>query len=403
MNKVVINGIQIVTRCKYVKFTESDYIDFTEDIEQNNFVIKFPKGAKAKYLSNDRIKVIEPDAILLPTPYIRIYNSIIDINGLKMKVLAPYEYKFNQYIVKGIEKFYMDYNYDHCTILIPDFKDALSDEYIEVLKKNPYLELLTCKCSVTKLTNVYGIQAYRNNITINSVNSFTFNLKDNYTRYILRDVDCVHSFITQVKSIAQDYGIQVVKYPIDETAQVTDRLVYKIADFGKQITHKSGFHVLKDETKHRTQIEFEGTFLNNTILNDFRNRYQNLDLLSNFTEFYTEDKRGDNWVGSVFWSPITTDWTADFSQDNQGNSGVTCNFSCEIEYYVVYDRYYTMIREIIANTMYYPMGSEEDKDAVIESRVTEVTNNDNKISFNNPVFEDTESHIDEWLKLRNQN
>jgi hypothetical protein len=201
-----------------------------------------------------------------------------------------------------------------------------------------------------------------------------------------------------LESILEGYGMTLHRYPIDETTRTVDRVIYKVTEYAKQDSHRSGYIILTDELLHHTTLEFEASFLNKTIYDDFITRYQNLDLISNFSQFDTLDSRGRAWKASAKWDPVSTDYNPDYSQDGQGNSGYTCNFRVEIQYWVVYDKIFKQITSIISNILgtAYP---NDNKEVNIENPPI-----DNKPPYDE--LTDVElttvvgDEIDEWLKLR---
>lgn len=294
----------------------------------------------------------------------------MNIAGLKFEKLVPNEYIFNQFIVDDIKDFTMDYDDTQCTILMPKHNPKV-EQYLDVLSRNPYLNILSCE--LEDFYNVYGLLIKDSDVNISTKNQFVFSSKSSYTRYLLSQVDTLESFLSQIKSILNSYGMQLVKYPLSEDAETANRAIYRITELGKQVSHKTGSDVLKDEVQAQSTIEFEFTFLDMIMYEDFRTRYQNVDLLSNFTEFYTVDKNNDSWIANVKWSELPTDFTQDFSQDNQGNNAYSFTITAEVHHYIVYDKLYKSIQTIITKICSTNSGNEslvevsEDSDAINSS------------------------------------
>lgn len=387
MNTIVINGLRITTNCPFIKFNEANRYS----IESSNRIltINFTKGSSSSSIKKSWIECVE-DLPLVPTEYIRINQSITSINGLKVRRLTPHEMLFAQFIVDDIEEFVMDYDVSQCIILIPKRKPSI-EKYVELLTRNPYLEIID-DSELSDLYNVYGIFIKNEGLNYNKKNDFVFSTKEMYERYLLSDVDVMHSFLLQLKSLLTGFGIELVKYPLQESVAVADRFIYRITDLGKQESHKNGFEVLRDETQKTSTIEFECSFLNNVIFEDFRHRYQNLDFLSNFTQFYTNDKLGKPWVSHVEWSTLPTDFTQDFSQDNQGNSAVSFQLNCILHYYSIYDRRYVNIREIILKLV------SRAKNCDAEQLIRECTIESENVS--NQETTDPIGDSMDWMELR---
>ncbi len=79
---------------------------------------------------------------------------------------------------------------------------------------------------------------------------------------------------------------------------------------------------------------------------DFKNKYNNVDLLTNMCEYKTQDRYGDSWTAAVKWGPITEDFNHVYAQDNNSNFSYQCQFRAELFFYEVYDRMKSVILEV---------------------------------------------------------
>jgi len=80
---------------------------------------------------------------------------------------------------------------------------------------------------------------------------------------------------------------------------------------------------------------------------DFKNRFNNVDLVSNFCEFKTCDKYGTRWTAAVKWGRIGEDFNHNYDPDNNSNFSYQCQFNCILYFYEVYDESSYFIREIL--------------------------------------------------------
>lgn len=345
MYKLVTQGLKIKTKCRYVKFTEKDYFNVIEDIKQDCLFIEFRKGFDKKDIIDNRLEILEPGE-LAETEFIKIHNPRVSLNNLVLTKLSIGDYSFSQSIVKDIEEFTMVYNEYHCDIFIPEKRDFDIDRYVCLINQNPYLEVLD-RCNVKHLKNFYSINIGSKDMTLTSTSETRFNTKKVYTKYLLDMVTVFESFLDQLRVRLHDYGVELLSYPIDKNLKSDHKCIYRFTEIGKQTSHKSGSNSLRFAVEHRSTVDFRLSTPDLVLFNDFRNRYQNLDLITNFTEFYTLDKLGRRWISSVEWTPIDTSFNQDYSQDEQGNVGNETSFQANITHYTVFDEKYYRIQSHI--------------------------------------------------------
>lgn len=345
MNAIIIQGLKVSTRCRYVKFTEGKWLKVAENLSESYIEITFLRGLRSSDVFDSRIEILA-DLELRSTDYIRIHNPIISIGGLVVKKIKNGPYSFSQYLVSNIDKFIMDYDEYGCKVLIPADEEFDVCKYVELINRNPFLEVVDYS-KVEKLYNFNSTNLLDNDAKLNSTNEFKFSSKAKYEKYLLRMIDVHKSLIENLKKIATEYGVQLVRYPIDENVSNVNRLIYKITELGSQVLHPTGHHPLRYEVQHKSLIEIEVSFPDLILFNDFKTRYQNVDLFTNFTEFYTTDKLGNNWLSCLKWNPINTDFNQDYTQDSQGNLAFQAMLTAELHYYVVYDETFISIRDTI--------------------------------------------------------
>ena len=347
---IVKNGLKITTRCDYVKFTESDFLEVKEDVKNNLLEIKFPKGFLNTNVVDRHVTPIDESVTMKPTDFIKIKTPLITIGKVSFYKLIPDVINFSQFIVKDIDDFIVSRDGYKITILIPESKLDDINTYVKCIKSIPYFEVNEVGDSPV-LSNLYNINLSDSNFNSNLSNNFVFATKKYYDRYILRMVDILESFITKLEGVLEGSGIKLMGLPNDELTETSDRLMYRITELGTQISHKSDSNELRYAVNHRTTIAFELTTSNFILYNDFKTRYQNLDFVSNFTEFYTKDSYGLNWISNIEWNRITTDFDQSYGVDNSGNFAYTASFECNIYYYVVFDETYHTIGEIVTNLL----------------------------------------------------
>lgn len=343
----IVQGLNISTGCRYIKFTKSDYLEIEENLINLVFEIKFPENLEGADIVHPKITLVR-NQILVESDYIRTQSAFINLNGIIIEKLTLNDYNFSQFLVEDIDEFKAYYDYQNCKILIPYKKLSHQCEYIQLLNLIPYIKVIDSS-RLIGLSNFNNINFTNRDIVLTSSNEVRYYSKKKYENYLLRAVDVYDSFLSKLSSILSNYGIQLVNYPKDKKLDMVNHIYYKITDIGDQITHKSFTDPLRYAVKHKSIIELEASIVDLILLNDFRVKYQNLDFLSNFLTFTTKDRLGRDWLSNVNWSEFPTEFNQDFSQDLNGNSAFPFNLTAELYHYVVYDVYYNHINSLLVN------------------------------------------------------
>jgi hypothetical protein len=347
--QIIVQGLRITTQCRYVKFTEAKYLNIYEDGDTSCLYIEFPRGFSSGHIVDKRIEVLSP-LELHEEDYIKVKNPVFNLNGLKFTKLSTRPYTFSQFIVGNLDRFIMNYDEYHCEILIPESLLWSTDKYKCLITKNPYLKILDCK-GLKDLRTFNAIRLLDNDFNLKSDNKFIFQTKAKYEKYLLSMIDVQESFITKLERRVKDYGLELLSLPIDQYKKNVSRVTYRFTDLSRQLNYKSDSNPLRFMTLQSAHIDFKLSTPDLVIYNDFINRYQNLDLLTNFTEFYTEDKLGRNWISSIWWSPIDTSFNQDYAVDEQNNVAHEAGFSCDVNYQIVYDQRYRDIQQSIMEVL----------------------------------------------------
>lgn len=382
MNKIIICGLEITTSLAHISFEKSRSAGIETDVDSSLLKIYFnsrttnediEKMEKFYQLSIKRfgdVKKISEFGINTDKIY-NIYNAKISINGMNCicKSLSPYS--FSQILLTDdIDDIQVKYNDNMCILFIPkrissvinnpsvnikskEYKNAIK-EYLVAFDSIPYLER-NSDSEVPKFISNYhkvNFNNYNRDIILQDTKSFSYSPKEKYVKYRI-SMDDVHAeFIKGVKKILDGFGMSLIKAPVqDEHSLTTNYITYTIIQVGKQGTRKTlDGEILREAIKHSSQIEFVANGSDLIVLEDFKNKYQNIDLLSNFTEFIVSPKDEEDdvkWRCAVFWNPIDTSFTPGFGQDSFGKSGFSYPFSCMLDYYIVYDNKYNEIIDTI--------------------------------------------------------
>lgn len=342
---ITIQGLKIKTSCRYIKFTYAKYLNIYEEDERLCLHIDFPKRLKSDRIIDKRIEILEP-RYLKETDYIKLSNTHFTLNGVEFIKTVQHDYVFSQYIVESETQFIMRYNEYRCEIIIPKILYYRKDKYLQLLEYNPYIKVLDSK-KFTKFNNFYSINISNRDINLVSNNEFEFSTKKKYTAYLLSSIDVLQSFKNRITEILKDRSIEYVRYPIDEKASSVNRIIWRVTEMGRQLTRKTVDPPLRYSVLQTMHLDFKLSTPNLVVFDDFKTRYNNLDLLTDFTTFDTKDKLGIPWKSNVWWSPLDSQFNQDYAMDEQSNLAQESSFSCDIQYYTVYDESFVRIQNII--------------------------------------------------------
>ena len=342
--KFVIQGLKITSECRYIHFIKSSEFRIIESLDDSCFYIYYKPGVTSDILVDPRIEVLQSLELREMGP-LKIHTPEVDLAGVRIRKLIQNDYSVSQFVVRDLTKFAMNLDTDHCEILIPKGLDWDIESYKCLLTKNPYIEVLDSNCK--QLKNIYSINISNKDCKVTSNNDFILNTKSKYTKYLLDSVTVQDSFISQLRAILEEYGIELHTTPQKEVLRTDHKISYRYSELGKQSSRKSMDHPLKWAIQCKAHVDFTLSTPELPLLLDFRTKYQNLDLVTNFTEFYTNDKLGRSWISNVDWSPIGADFNQENSQDDNGNIAFTSQFSADIYYYTVYDETLIKVQDIV--------------------------------------------------------
>ena len=348
MEHFLIQGLKIATKSKFLRISHGPSVSIREDVASSTMDIVVPEGFHGGDVVSRYVEAVE-DMVLEPTDgYVMVKVPEIDLNGLVLKKIAPGVLNFNQFLVKDLADFVAWYDDRRVVVLVPESRISDKRTYVETVCSVPMFELVSDD-ALQSPANIYGLKMGDESFSFDSDNGFVFATKQFYERYSLRMIDVMHSFITKLGKRLEDFGLQLVGFQMDEESLSPNNVKYRITELGRQVSRPSFSVSERYAVKHKSVIEFELSASSLVVCNDFKTRYQNYDLISDFTEFYTMDSHGVNWISNVVWGEISTNYTQDFETDQVGAIASTAQFSCELNYYVVFDDTYPRIRKIITD------------------------------------------------------
>jgi hypothetical protein len=332
MNTLVVNGLKITTSLSYIKFIEAGVTQVEEDIPNSVLVIFFTKGAKNTELPFEMI--IEEE--LKESDLLSTYNPQNKINNLNIKKLVVNEYILNQTIFTDLDKSYALYNEERCDLFINqniEYKD-----YITLLKSIPFLEITEGEDDVV-LANITNCLMGRRRLNYIFPNHRAFKYKDTYTNYVIDEPLVMYQVKKVVLEQLYDHGFESLKLDDqDELVEVPDVLSYSIQNADYNPIAKRVTPLLKRHTDANLSIEWK---LKSTTLSkamDIKNRYRNLEIISNLTSINVFDYNNNPFKVAIVWEDISGQ-LGDKSAvtDEENNYYHQLYFNCRVHFDIIMD------------------------------------------------------------------
>lgn len=331
-NTLVVNGLKITTSLSYIKFIEAGVTQVEEDIPNSVLVIFFTKGAKNIELPFEVI--IEEE--LKESDLLSTYNPQNKINNLNIKKLVVNEYILNQTIFTDLDKSYALYNEERCDLFVNqniEYKD-----YITLLKSIPFLEITEGEDDVV-LANITNCLMGRRRLNYIFPNHRVFKYKDTYTNYVIDEPLVMYQVKKVVLEQLYDHGFESLKLDDqDELVEVPDVLSYSIQNADYNPIAKRVTPLLKRHTDANLSIEWK---LKSTTLSkamDIKNRYRNLEIISNLTSINVFDYNNNPFKVAIVWEDISGQ-LGDKSAvtDEENNYYHQLYFNCRVHFDIIMD------------------------------------------------------------------
>ena len=176
-----------------------------------------------------------------------------------------------------------------------------------------------------------------------------FTLRRHYDDYVIRAIDYQDQFILELRRILMDYGIELVRFNKEKTLSIPSYISYQFMQTPVKYNHPSYGDEERNIMQHKQPVEFIFSTPDMVMFFDFKNKYNNVDLLTNFCEFKTTDKYGNRWTAAIKWGQITEEFNHIYAMDNNSNFANQCQFRCELYFYEVLDERFEFLNEVIYN------------------------------------------------------
>jgi hypothetical protein len=209
-----------------------------------------------------------------------------------------------------------------------------------------YLKPVGPKPKCYKIANFPFIPIKSNSLELGSENIEVFQLRRRYNDYVIRATDYLDQFFAEIRRILDGYGLELVRYNKEMTLKKTSHVLYQINQTPTRTLHPGINEPENRVVSYKLPIMFTLRATDMPLYFDFKSKYINVDLLTNFTEFKTGDKYGERITAAVKWGQLTEDFNHLYQLDDNSNFSFQCQFSCELYFYEIFDTRYKFLEEI---------------------------------------------------------
>lgn len=353
LNEVIYRGLKLsTTKCKYYIVREGCYCSLVEDMTTSTLILTYTPGSTTETLSVALgITSIGKDQSMIPMGMPKRFDTVtISLNGLKLKKLTHDSHVIHLIIVEDSESKVVQ-TYDYTTIVVSN-KDYNNPEFINFLFYSGnllYIQPIGPRPKCYEIRNFPRIIIGSKSLDLKSDNIDFLTLRRHYNDYVIRAIDYQDQFILEIRRILMDYGIELVRFNKEKTLSTPSYISYQFMQTPVKYNHPLYGDEDSKIMQHKQPVEFNFSTPDMVMFFDFKNKYNNVDLLTNFCEYKTTDKYGKRWTAAIKWGQITEEFNHTYSMDNNSNFANQCQFRCELYFYEVLDDKYEFLNEIVYN------------------------------------------------------
>nr|DAX30632.1 MAG TPA: hypothetical protein [Caudoviricetes sp.] len=352
-NEIIYKGLHLISpKCKYFYVHEGTTTSLVQNLANSTLELTYLPGNTSlsiskllgiKHIGEDQ----ELESMFRPQKF---PDTTISLNGLKFKKLT-YDPHIIKIVIVSDSESRVSQSYLHTTIVVSknDYKNPEFIEYLFYSGGLYYITPVTPRSCIKDWTikNFPKLIISDKSLDLNSSSEVIYSLRNKYDNYLIRSIDYQDQFFEEARYILDQYGVELCRYNREETLKRTSYISYRISQTPSKYNHPKYSDPDNGIMQHRVPIDFELRTTNMQLFYDFKARYNNVDLLTNFCEFKTTDKYGERWTAAVKWGRITEDFSHTYESDNNSNFSYQCQFTCELYFYEVYDRTNEFIKEIM--------------------------------------------------------
>ena len=351
MNNIIYRGLELVSKqgCKYYNVVEGNTCSLVENKTTSTLTLTYTPGSTNETLSDFLgIRSFGKSQDMQPTNQVKRFKDItVSLNGLKLRKCTSDTHVINIVIVSDSESRVVQ-SYDYTTIVVSE-EDYKNQEFIDFLFYSGrliYLKPVGPKVKCWEIRNFPKIIIKDRDLVLTSESEEVFVLRRRYDDYVIRSIDYQDQFILELRRILDNYGIDLVRLNKEETLRRTSYITYQFNQTPTRVHHPNYGDGEDTIISQRQPVEFTLRTPDMVMFFDFKNKYNNLDILTNFCEFKTADRYGDRWTAAIKWQQITEDFNHTYQSDDNSNFSYQCQFRCEIYFYEMLDERHLILREI---------------------------------------------------------
>ena len=350
-NEFIYQGLCVSTSCRYFQARVGKGNSFIEDQQNSIAYLTFQEGTNSgKFSELTGLKLVGPSDTYLTEMGLpkKISPTILSLNGFRLKVLPLDTHIINIVLIADSEsRVVQDYT---GTTIVVSREDCNNAEFIKflffsgnLLYLKPYGPVPKCWefRNFPKITVKPGETK-----TLESNSDTLFHLRRRYDDYVIREVDYQDQFILEIRRILQDYGVELVRINKETSLTRTSYVQYQFVQTPIHASHPYRGDLEENILNFKQPVEFTLHTNDMVLYHDFKKKFMNLNLLTNFVEFKATDKYGERWTASVRWGQITDEFNQQYQPDDNANFAYQCQFRCELYYFEVRDDRFKIIEEI---------------------------------------------------------
>lgn len=353
MNRIIYKGLVIETTCKYFYIHPGNCRSLIQHKDKDLYELTYIPGDTSFSLSE-----------LLGIPKIggslvfekgmgypeKFCKTTVTLNNLSFDKLT-YDPHIIRFVIVGDNTSRVCQDYNGTTIVV-NKEDYKNPKFIHFLLYSGNLHYISPsegkKVSDTwEIRNFPKISIKKTSLNLQSDSETIYFLRKSYDQYLIRSIDYQDQFITEIGKILDRYGIELARVNREKTLTKSSYISYQFSQTPINYNHP---HYSDPESVmhyHKLPVDFTFRCADMVMYYDFKNRFNNVDLLTNFCEFRTTDKYGQRWTAAIKWGQITEDFNQMYQGDDNSNFSFQCQFRCELYFYEVYDKTFEFIQEIV--------------------------------------------------------
>lgn len=350
-NEIIYKGLKLTSgKCKYFQVKEGKSPRINEDVTLSTLTLTYTPGMTPKEISSSLgLELVgsgnvEMEPMSSPAKFAKTY---ITLNGLKLEKLTYDPHIINVVIVEDNESRVVQ-NYRQTAFIInkSDYNNPNFIKFLFYSGNLHYLRPIGPKIEGYELRNFPKLMIGNESINLESSSTAFYTLRKRYNDYLIRGIDYQDQFIKEIRRILDDYGIELVRLNKETTLTRTSYVTYQFNQTPIADRHPKRGDYYRNIMDRKQSIEFTFHTTDMVLYHDFKDKFINVMLLSNFTEFRTMDKAGKSWNAAAKWSSITEDFNHVYQPDDNSNFSFQCQFRCELYFYEVLDTRYEFLNEI---------------------------------------------------------